>query len=204
LYEAAVNHFKEAENIAREIADACLVIECISHIGLISRRNDDFESAKECFTLAYETALKNGDQRAAEINYSLLGDLYCRLGQYDIAAPIFRKCLEISRKIGNGLGIRVNLGQLAESLIYLGQHTEAEELLSEVEFRCNQVHDGIGIAWTLKRKGQLLKARGKIQEGNELIQSGIQKLHEVGNEDYIADFERALGSTQLSLFNLPA
>ena len=62
------------------------------------------------------------------------------------------------------------------------------------------MQDGIGIAWTLKRKGQLLKALGKIEQGNQFILAGIQKLHEVGNQDYIADFELALGPTQLSLF----
>lgn len=199
-YERAEQHFKEASVIAETIQDPTLLIESISHMGLLARKRGDFQAAQQSFELAYQKSVEANDRRAIEINLSLLGDLARRSGDYRQAEKIFRECLGISRILGNGLGIRINLGQLAESLIYLGEYQEAEQLLGEVQQRCEKVGDGVGIAWTYRRQGLLLKVQGEIDGGNQLIQKGIAKLVEIGNEDYLEDFHKALGPIQLGLF----
>jgi tetratricopeptide (TPR) repeat protein len=199
-YERAKAHFEAAREFAEETNNRLLVLECISHLGLIARKKGEREAARNYFTRAYQDALASENEQAAEINLSLLGDLALRAGEFTQAEKVFRECLEISLRLENGKGIRINLGQLAETLTHLGIYEEAQRLLDEARQRCVFVGDGVGIAWTLKRQGLLLKVQGKIEAGDEAIRAGIEKLREIGNEDYIEDFQRALGPVQLGLF----
>lgn len=195
-YDEAYQFFHQASDLASNIHDPELENECFSHLGLISRRRGDFEDAKKRFTQVYENAKKQGNRRVEQTNLNLLGDIYLRQGEYSQAEPLFRQGLFLARKYAIGQGIRICMGQLAEVLIHKGEFSEAKQLLDDSEELCIQVEDGIALAWTISRKGLLLKAQGYKEQGNQIILSGIQKLREMGNEDYIADFENFLNSYQ--------
>lgn len=191
-YSQAQLHFDEARDLANELQDMRLVGECISHLGLIARKRGEYERAGQCFREALEIGKKAGNWISVEINYGHLGSLVFQAGDFNLAEKIFRECLGVAEKNKNGLGVRINLGRLAEVLIKLGKYSEAENLLDKAERLNKDVGDEVGIAWNLKRQGQLAQAKGDIERGNGLVLQGIQKLREIGNEEYIQDFQRAL------------
>jgi hypothetical protein len=84
--------------------------------------------------------------------------------------------------------------------MHLGEFEEAARLLDEIEQHAEDLGDVISSAWTLLRKGKLLKMTGEIEAGNTLILKGKEMMIEIGNEDYLQDFDQALGSVQLGLF----
>jgi tetratricopeptide (TPR) repeat protein len=194
-YDRAEEHLMEAGSIAHELGESQLLNTCTSQLGLIARRKGDLEEAKRLFSIAYQRAKASGDINGASINFGLLGDIALRTGDYQRAEGIFRKLLRIARRVGNSRGIRITVGWLAEALIGLGKYQEAESLLEEADQRSQEARDGIGFAWTLRRRGLLEHARGNIEIGNRLILTGIQKLKEIGNVDYLPDFEKALRDT---------
>jgi len=199
-YERAEKHFLQARELASNCQETTLFVESTSHLGLLARKKGDLDKAQEHFQQALDLGEKAGDKLSIQINLGLLADLEKRRGNYASAAAAFRKCLAIAKEIHNGKGIRINMGQLAECLMHLGEFEEAARLLDEIEQHAEDLGDVISSAWTLLRKGKLLKMTGEIEAGNTLILKGKEMMIEIGNEDYLQDFDQALGSVQLGLF----
>jgi tetratricopeptide (TPR) repeat protein len=191
-YESAKTHSEEAGNLANKLGDHHLLAMCISQLGLIVRDLGDLEEARRLFLLAQEKARLAGDLNGIEINAGLLGDILLRLREYECAEQVFREQIQKAQAVGNSLGTRINLGWLIDALIGSQKLQSAEEYLREFKQRSDDARDEIGEAFYYKRMGQIEQGRGQIEKGNELIQIGIQKLQETGNETYIPDFEKAL------------
>jgi len=190
-YEQAEPQFLQARKIAEQLRDRGLAIDCTSHLGLIALGLGRYDEAREFFTSAYEIAEREGDPLAAEMSLSHMGRLELRLGNLAQAEETFRKCLKLAEEIRAFRGIRILLTELAETLIRLGKYGEAKVILADSEKRNQDSNDQIGIAWNLKHRGQIAKAAGEIDYGNSLMQQGIQKLVEIGNKEYIPEFEEA-------------
>lgn len=191
-YIHARQHFEVARSLASELGNDNLSAKCISHLGLIARDQGDFEEARSLFALAQEKAENTGNLHGQEIASGLLGDIYIRLQDYEEAEAIFRARLSREKAHGNKRSIRINMGWLVDALIGSGKLAAAEELLLEYKQLCDKDKDEIGEAFYYKRMGQIIQGHGHMEEGSGLIQIGIQKLQETGNQTYIPDFKKAL------------
>ena len=152
------------------------------------------------FRRAHEVAAAAHDPQSEEITLGHLARTEMLSGNYAEAERVFRDCLMRATELHNSRGMRVQMVNLTEILIRLGRYDDAETILQGSEQRNAEASDAVGQAWNLKHRGQITKARGQIETGNHLIQQGIDILEQIGNKEYLDEFQTALREqTQLPL-----
>ncbi len=191
-YGNAKSHLMQAGDLANKLGDHLLLARCINQLGLIVRDLGNIEEARRLFILSQEKAKKADNFNFIDINAGLLGELLLREGEYEKAKQIFENQIQKAKKFGNALAIQINLGWLIDALIGSHKFQEAENFIQEYKQRYTEAKDEIGEALHYKRMGQIKQGHGQVEEGNELIQTGIQKLEETGNQTYIPDFEKVI------------
>lgn len=199
-HDQAVEHFRAAIALAEQLGDHKLTCDGLSHLGLVARSQKNFDEARALFRRAHEVAAAAHDPLSEEITLGHLARTEMLSGNYAKAEHVFRDCLALATELHNSRGMRVQMVNLAEVLIRLGRYDDAEAILQESEQRNAEASDAVGQAWNLKHRGQITKARGQIETGNHLIQQGVDILEQIGNKEYLDEFQAALREqTQLPL-----
>lgn len=181
-----------ALDLAQQLGDQKLICQNLGHVGLAARARARYEDARWFFARAFEIALTRNDMPAAEIQLGHLGRTTMLAGDSLEAERIFQRALKMARSTRNSIGMRIQLSNLAEVCIRQARYAEAEQWVLEAEELNSVANDQIGLAWNLKHRGQIAKAHGRIDHGNELIRQGLERLHSLGDQEYIPEFEQAL------------
>lgn len=196
LYDLAIPHIQQSLAIAEAHGYQFLIWDCLSYLAVIARSQGDYENAEAYFSRMYGEVKLADNTRLLEYVLGNLGRTKMMAGKYNEAEKYLLDCLAMTRQYQLSRGLRITLTNLVELYIRSNRITDAEQLLPESIERNNHAKDRIGIAWNYKHRGQVRKAQGFKDEGNQLILQGKSILEELGNKEYLAEFEESLRAHQ--------
>ncbi len=138
-YEQAIDLYKKAREIYREIKAPIGEGVVLNNIGNVYVRNGQYPQAIDTYQQALAIHRTIGD-RAGEANtLNNIGSAYRQLKQTQNAVELYGKALTIYRQVGNRAGEATALSNLGQVYAQQQQYSEAERRLREAV----QVFDGL-------------------------------------------------------------
>ncbi|WP_299394732.1 tetratricopeptide repeat protein [uncultured Gelidibacter sp.] len=204
-YDAALEmHFK-ARKLAMQANNIQLEVISLNMIGVVYRRMDFIKPALDYHKKALDIAngVKNPSKElraSIAVSQNSMGNIYLTLKQYDLAITQFEKSLVIEKQLGNKLGLAINYHNL-------GYADEAKGLLDvalenyerSLEYN-EQIDSEVGRVICYNSIGQIYIKQEKYQEAKLIIEDGLKKAVQLGDQFYISYAYINLGWVQSELY----
>ncbi|HXJ99356.1 MAG TPA: tetratricopeptide repeat protein [Gelidibacter sp.] len=204
LYDAALKIHKNAEKLAEDIGNIELNVISLNMIGVVYRRMDFIKPALDYHKKALDIAksVKNPSHElmlSIAVSQNSMGNIYLTLRQYDLAIEQFEKSLIIEEQSGNKLGLAINYHNLgfadeAKGLLDLAL-TNFKRSLQYNE----QINSEVGRVICYNSIGQVYIKQERYIEALEIIEQGLEKALELGDQYYLAYAYINLGWVQNKL-----
>jgi tetratricopeptide (TPR) repeat protein len=123
----ALEHYRRALTIAREIRDRAGEAHTLNNFGIISYRLGKYKAAANQYERALALFREVGDRAGQARALGNLGNVSERMGRYDPAIDYVEQALAVFRDIGDRLGEQRALGNLGNSYERLGSYEIAIE-----------------------------------------------------------------------------
>jgi diguanylate cyclase (GGDEF)-like protein len=179
-YEAAVEGFMSALEIARESEDAILERDCLGLLGAVHQRLGDVNAAIEFTREAFQINLTLHDEPAIVHSLMNFGILHREIGEDREAVRLFEDALERARQLGDATRQVMVLINLGEALPRLNRAEEAVTLLREGLQLTERHHLEIHEPLLLSNLADALTALSRLDEALEVY---AQTLEAVAEQD---------------------
>ena len=204
LYDTALKTHQKAEKLAEEASDIEMTVISLNMIGVVYRRMDLIKPALDYHKRALDiaNAVKNPSldlQRSIAVSQNSMGNIYLTLKQYDLAIEQFEKSLVIENQAGNRLGLAINYHNL-------GYADEAKGLLDlalknykrSLDYN-EQIDSEVGRVICYNSIGQIYIKQNKYNDAKVIIEQGLKKALQLGDQFYISFAYINLGWAQMEL-----
>lgn len=204
FYDTALEMHKKAQKLAQEAHNIELEVISLNMIGVVYRRMDFIKPAldyhKEALDLANSAEITTPELKASiAVSQNSMGNVYLTLKQYDLAIEQFEKSLVIENQTGNRLGLAINYHNL-------GYADEAKGLLdlALVNYKRSldyneQIDSEVGRVICYNSIGQVYIKQKKYKEAKTIIEEGLKKALQLGDQYYISYAYINLGWVQQKL-----
>jgi len=205
-YNEAVEYYKEALAIAREIGNKSDECDYLCNLGRAYRNLGQYKRSAEYHQQALNIAREIRDRRREGINLCNLGITYRNLGQHKCAIKCLKISLDISREIVNRHEegrILMNLGKayletgLAEKAI--AYHQQALDIVCEIGDRREEGNLLCAMGWAYDSLGEYEQAIGCYERGLSIMRDigdrrgeCVSLLSLGGSYLKLSDFETAI------------
>ncbi|MBO3099250.1 tetratricopeptide repeat-containing sensor histidine kinase [Gelidibacter pelagius] len=204
LYDAALEAHERAEELARKVNSTELEVISLNMIGVVYRRMDLIKPALDYHKKALDLAKTVKDptdelMHSIAVSQNSMGNIYLTLKQYDLAIEQFEKSLVIENQLGNRLGLAINYHNL-------GYADEAKGLLDlalknyKRSLNYNeQIDSEVGRVICYNSIGQVYIKQKKFTDAKVIIEEGLKKALQLGDQYYISYAYINLGWVQQEL-----
>ncbi len=209
-YPAALDHYRQALELARSGGERTIEIRALNNIGLMHEHLGEYTAALDRYRDAVAVARDTGDRPGEARGLDNLGNVSEYLGRYGEALEHKRQALAIASEIGDRAGVAStlnNLGnvyeQTGEFRTALAHYQQALAIAREIGYRELEGHalDSVGSAY--RRVGDYTSALAHHREavalaretGNnhlctEALNSAGETLRQLGAAEAAADSHR--------------
>jgi tetratricopeptide (TPR) repeat protein len=207
-YHEAVGEYAQAQAAAeralaaaRGRADAAGEAACLAQLGLIARRQGEYDKAKDWYNQALE--LLRGeeaypDEKARVLNG--LGGVYSQQGQFDQAKARYEQCLALSRRSGNRRAGAQVLNSLGVTAFYqrdfagaLAYHRQALEIRRAIGDRAEEGDSLFNLAVAALDMGDYGQAQGYFAEALDIQQTTRNRWEEINIWNGLGGMYQQLG-----------
>ena len=204
LYESALKTHQRAEKLAEEANDIELKVISLNMIGVVYRRMDMIKPALDYHKKALDIAnsVENPSKElklSISVSQNSMGNVYLTLKQYDLAIEQFEKSLVLENQAGNKLGLAINYHNL-------GYADESKGLLDLALKNYNrsldyneQIDSEVGRVICYNSIGQVYIKQKKYKDAKVIIEQGLKKALELGDQFYISYAFINLGWAEMEL-----
>ena len=191
LYSKALEMHQKAEKLSEDANDVELRVISLNMIGVVYRRMDMIKPAldyhKKALDIANTVENPSGElMLSISVSQNSMGNVYLTLKQYDLAIEQFEKSLVIENQSGNRLGLAINYHNL-------GYADEAKGLLdlALINYKRSldyneQIDSEVGRVICYNSIGQVYVKQKKYNDAKVIIEQGLKKALELGDQFYIS------------------
>ncbi|MEO5787458.1 tetratricopeptide repeat protein [Gelidibacter sp.] len=204
LYDKSLKTHRRAEQLAEEASDIELKIISLNMIGVVYRRMDFIKPALDYHKKALDIAnsVKSPSKElklSIAVSQNSMGNIYLTLKQYDLAIEQFEKSLVIESQSGNRLGLAINYHNLgyadeAKGLLDLALQNYKRSLNYN-----EQINSEVGRVICYNSIGQVYIKQKKFKDAKVIIEEGVKKALQLGDQYYLAYAYINLGWVQNEL-----
>ena len=151
-YDRALEHYRQALTIFRDLGFEDDESACLNNIGAVYKEQDDFPSALGYYQQSLAVTLSMGDSLEASIRLYNIGEVYQLKGDLDSALYFYDLSLEIERAVNNDEGIYYALDGIGSVYKDLGQYDKA----------LNYHRQALALARTLQSPGWIAETQLKM------------------------------------------
>ena len=199
LYDAALESFIQAFEIYTQIEHLNGVATAHFKIGVIHRRQANFDSAVQEIQKAYEYSVTHNIKTLTVDSLSELGLIQRLTGDFTTAMESYQRALEISRELGDQLREELNLGTIGEVYRHFGDHDKALECYEQ----CLAIAKEMGLKRREGHKlGKIANIYMELGESEQAIVYGeqaIQIAEEINDLRSLSGHLGNLGNVHLNL-----
>ena len=171
--EQAIQFYRKARDIAREITDRRQEEQHLDNLGRIYRAVGQVEVAIECHRDALTIAREIGDRTGEGQHLGRLGVAYRDLGQLDRAIGYHEEALGIAREVGDHRKEGRHLGDLGSVYRRLGQVEQATEFHRQALAITREIGDRRDEGMWLNSLGLDYSVLGQLEQAIELYEQSL-------------------------------
>ncbi|WP_428743570.1 tetratricopeptide repeat-containing sensor histidine kinase [Tenacibaculum sp.] len=206
-FDASVESYKKALELARAIKNVDAEIVTLNQIGVVYRRQDKIRNALNYHQMALELADKiempNEDTKLSiSISNNSIGNIYLALKQYQLALEKFKKSILTQEKLGNKRGLAINYQNMGLAFKNLGDIDAALEHYQKSLKYNLEIKSDLGIVICHQSICDVLLLQGKYNEAYKYISEVVPISDRIGNQYYTSEVYATLGNVQLKLDSL--
>ena len=131
LFDIALNNFRKALLLSRQLKDTVSIAENLSNIGVSLKMTGQYGEAIEAFQQTLQLDTELGNETDIALDYNNIGMVYQAWKQYDQALAFFTKALELDEKLGNKHKLSIRLSNIGQVYLAWGKPEEAIEYFSK-------------------------------------------------------------------------
>lgn len=180
----ALDCFKSALEIAKELKIPKSIASCLNNIALIHQYRGEFEVALDIFdeslTIAVEEA-EDKEESGKVLNN--MAEIFAKKGQYDLAYEHYRRSLVLDKERGDKAGEAIGLNNISEIYKARGDYAKSIEYLQEAYTLTNLIGYKPMLGAVLSNLGELHWLEGDLRKATEVLEQGINICNEIGIED---------------------
>jgi diguanylate cyclase (GGDEF)-like protein len=203
-FEAALEGFSTALEVARTEGDQVLERDCLSFLGAVYHRLGDVNTATEYTRGALQINLTLGDEGAVISSLNNFGMLYIEIGEDRESARLFEDALERARVAKDVARQVTAIANLGEVLPRLARAEEAAVLLREGL----QLAEAYGLevleAPLLTNLADALTMLGRLEEALEVYVQALEVVRDGGPPEGEIHCQLGMARINLRLSNLEA
>lgn len=173
LYDAAMNYFIEALNVAEKNKTIDNYDEVIAmtynNIGLLYKDMDETEKAYDYLQKALNHYNKTGNTRMISYIVNNLGIIYKRIGKYDKALEYYNESLLYKIKLNDSRGISNSYGNIGDVYFLQKKYNQALKHYNDALEIMIKNNDKYGIANTNKNIATVYMNQGNTDEAISLL-----------------------------------
>ena len=193
-YEKALEYYKRAEKIRREIGDWRSLGTTLTYKASVYQNSGMYKEAAETFRISYDVNKKAGDStRMAEAKVHS-GTLLNYLGSFDEALDDLSEAMKICREINDSTGLGDALTQITSVYVNLGDYTSAIGACSESVKIMQALGDDWGLAGAYNNMGIVLQSAGRLERSAEYYRLALEKYEELENIESVSIILNNLGT----------
>jgi tetratricopeptide (TPR) repeat protein len=186
-YEQAQAAVERALAASRERADRVSEINSLVYLGLIARRQADFERAKgwhrQALTLfEADRAYPPEEARAFAQALHELGMVHREQGSFDEARACYEQALTLNRQSGNRQGEAEALNGLGVTLYYQRDFSQALTYYRRAVEISRSIGDRAKEAWFVLNLGMAIKETGEYGQAMEHLSAALSILQATGDK----------------------
>ncbi len=181
LYEKAIEYYKQALDISREIGDRRGEEIHLGNLGSAYSDLGQVEKAIEYHKQALEISREIGDRHGEGADLGNLGLAYSNLGKVEKAIEYHKQALDISREIGDRHGEGVWLGNFGLAYSNLGQVEKAIEYYKQALDISREIGDRRNEGVWLGNLGLAYSDLGQVEKAIEYYKQALDISREIGD-----------------------
>ncbi|MCT4623133.1 MAG: tetratricopeptide repeat protein, partial [Schleiferiaceae bacterium] len=192
-YKTALNFYKQALEIRREIKDLKGIASSLNNVGTVYNILGDFNEA----LLYYEESLTiqeelNDSETAATI-LGNIGENYRRLGEFNKALDYHQKSLLLFKELKDKKGIANAYNKIGLTHHSQGSYGKALDAYEESLLLKKQLDDNAGMALTLNNIGLIYKNQGIYNRALDYYNKSLAIREKLGKKNGIASSLNNIG-----------
>ncbi|MBV6622711.1 MAG: tetratricopeptide repeat protein [Rivularia sp. (in: Bacteria)] len=191
--ESALQSWKQALQIYREINDRAGVGDVLNNLGLAYHRLGDSKKAIDFLQQSLPIAKKLGDRAGVGNALNNLGLAYRRLGDFKKAIEYHKQALVIFKELGDRVSLSMILGNLGGSYAKLGDYKKSINVYQQSLVIFQESGDRPSVAGVLTGLGNNYGSLGEHKKAIEMHQRSLAIAKELGHRAGVARALNNLG-----------
>ena len=206
-YAQAQAAIEQALAVSRERTDRVDKANCLAQLGLIARRQGDYEGAKGWYEqplalFQREATLSLKESLAFAQALNGLGIVHRQQGDYDEARTCYERALELNRRSGNRKGEADSLSGLGGTAYYQRKFTEELAYYGQALEIQRTIGDRAGEAICFISLAQVNVLVGRYDQAEKLFSSALAIEQAIGNRFDESNVWNGLGVLYMELGDL--
>jgi len=197
-YTKAIDLHLKALELATECDNLELKVFSLNMLSVVYRRMDAVKSAlkynQQALVLA-ESVENPSRNLKRSINVSLngIGNIYRKLGQYELAIEKFLESLQLEEDLGNKLGLAINYQNIGECYEAQDKLEEALENFQNSLTYNNQINSERGRIICDYSIAHVYVHQGKNEEAQNILETALKNARQLGDQKIISEVLINLG-----------
>jgi tetratricopeptide (TPR) repeat protein len=180
-YALAVDHFKKALPITREVGDKQAEATCLAWLGRVARQRKEYDHAIERFRAALALAEQLSDHKLTCDGLSHLGLVARSQKNFAEARDLFRRAREVAAAARDPQAEEITLGHLARTEMLSGNYVEAERVFRDCLALATELHNSRGMRVQLVNLVEVLIRLERYDDAEVIVQESEQRNAEAGD-----------------------
>lgn len=205
-HDEVLTYAQHALDIATKIQDVWTRGFAQTFMGYGGKARGRYDEALRAFEQALADFRLIGDQRSISLWTCELGDVYCRMAQFDRARAALSEARTLSGRLNHQAGLVLALDNLGRVELLSGNPAQALELFRESLALAQQIGDQWDIARIESYLGMTLQALGQLAPAHQHVSSAVARAQRIGAcsvlmlaQGALADVLAAQGNTDEAL-----
>ncbi|MBN8695222.1 MAG: tetratricopeptide repeat protein [Bacteroidetes bacterium] len=173
-YETALEHYKQARDLAIQLKNNSKLAVALNNIGLVYDDKADYNNALSYYLQSLKLVEGTGEskyQLASTLNNIAL--IYQSQGKYDQALEFHERALNIKRSIGNKKGEGSSLHNIGLVYKLKGEYDKSLNYYDQALKLREAIHDESGYALTLNNIGSVYESKNELQKAKEYFEKSL-------------------------------
>jgi predicted ATPase/class 3 adenylate cyclase len=191
-YDAALQHYEQSLSIRRSLGDERGTAATLNNLGLVHRRQANFEKARPLLFEALLLFRKLGQDRAVAACLNNLASVQVAHGDYRAAEESAREAMQLFQRIGDQLGVAASLGELGNLAFNEGDTDRAKSFYEESLALSRGLGEKVGIIDCLQNLGNIMVVQRNYESARVLYEESLDIARDLTGAPYLAIAKDAL------------
>lgn len=197
--QQAVETYRQAEILARELKDEVRLFWILIRIGFQRRILENYDQARICYQEAVSLAVQMDDKAKLRIAYHRLADSYWRQGENQQALEWGQKGLTIAEEMGNKNVLARSYHQMGHICDARRNYDQALDWFNRAIAINKELENNISLAWNYLNIAGVYNSLGNYKQSISVNQQALTICRKFGDRRGEAIISRGLGKSYLNL-----